>query len=46
MASVKASVNIDLGNYEAACRALIDRINARGGINGREILTVFGKGPA
>lgn len=43
MASVKAFVNIDLGDYEAAYRALIDKINAAGGINGRRIVPVFGK---
>ncbi|GAA4996438.1 hypothetical protein GCM10023205_82070 [Yinghuangia aomiensis] len=30
-----------LGNYEAAYRAIIDRVNARGGINGRRIVPVF-----
>ncbi|MGA4538951.1 ABC transporter substrate-binding protein [Uniformispora flossi] len=43
MESVKAFVNIDLGDYEAAYQALIDKVNAAGGINGRRIVPVFGK---
>lgn len=43
MDSIKAFVNIDLGSYEAAYNALIDRINTRGGIHGRKIVPVFGK---
>jgi ABC-type branched-subunit amino acid transport system substrate-binding protein len=43
MASIKAFVNIDLGDYEAAYTALIDQINKSGGVNGRKIVPVFGK---
>ena len=40
-AAVKNMVNIDPGNYQVAYTALIDQINAKGGINGRKIVPVF-----
>ena len=40
-AAIKSVVNIDPGNYQVAYRALIDQINAKGGINGRKIVPVF-----
>ncbi len=40
-AAVKNIVNIDPGNYQVAYTALIDQINAKGGINGRKIVPVF-----
>ncbi|MDI2130121.1 ABC transporter substrate-binding protein [Yinghuangia seranimata] len=43
MAALKQFVNLDLGDFEAAYRALIDKANAAGGINGRTIVPVFGK---
>ncbi|MDI2124671.1 ABC transporter substrate-binding protein [Yinghuangia seranimata] len=43
MESIKAFVNIDLGSYEDAYKALIAKVNAAGGINGRKIVPVFGK---
>ncbi|MGA4538956.1 ABC transporter substrate-binding protein [Uniformispora flossi] len=41
--AVKAFVNIDNGNYETAFRAVVDNINAGGGIGGRKIEPVFAK---
>ncbi len=41
VAAVKGIVNINPGNYKEAYQALIDQINARGGINGRKIVPVF-----
>ncbi|WTW91959.1 ABC transporter substrate-binding protein [Streptomycetaceae bacterium NBC_01309] len=41
--AVKAFVNVDNGDYEATFRALIDKVNAAGGIHGRKIVPVFGK---
>jgi ABC-type branched-subunit amino acid transport system substrate-binding protein len=43
LSSVKAFINIDLGDYEAAYNALIAELNAHGGIHGRRIVPVFGK---
>jgi hypothetical protein len=40
--SVRAFVDLDHGSYEAAYRALIDVVNADGGINGRRIEMTFG----
>ncbi|NUS56540.1 MAG: ABC transporter substrate-binding protein, partial [Streptomycetaceae bacterium] len=42
-AEVKSFVNIDQGDFEAGYKALIDKINADGGIQGRKIVPVFGK---
>ncbi len=41
VAAVKSIVNVDPGNYQKAYQALIDKINAQGGINGRKIVPVF-----
>ncbi len=41
VAAIKSIVNVDPGNYQKAYQALIDKINARGGINGRKIVPVF-----
>jgi ABC-type branched-subunit amino acid transport system substrate-binding protein len=41
VAAVKNLVSVDPGNYQEAYQALIDKINARGGINGRKIIPVF-----
>ncbi|WP_436791852.1 ABC transporter substrate-binding protein [Yinghuangia sp. YIM S10712] len=43
LSSVKQFMNIDHGDYEVVYRALIQKINADGGINGRKIEPVFGK---
>ena len=40
-AAIKNIVNIDPGDYQGAYTALIDQINAKGGINGRRIVPVF-----
>ena len=40
-AAIKNVVNIDPGNFKVAYTALIDQINAKGGINGRKIVPVF-----
>ena len=40
-AAIQNIVNIDPGNYQVAYTALIDQINAKGGINGRKIVPVF-----
>ncbi|GAA4969314.1 hypothetical protein GCM10023205_38220 [Yinghuangia aomiensis] len=42
-AAVKSFVNIDQGDFEATYKALIDKINAAGGIQGRKIVPVFAK---
>lgn len=39
--SVRDLVNLDHGSYEAAYRALVEDVNARGGVNGRRIDMVF-----
>ncbi len=39
--AIKDIVNIDPGNFQVAYTALIDQINAKGGINGRKIVPVF-----
>ena len=50
--AIKNIVNIDPGNFQVAYTALIDQINAKGGVNGRKIVPVFepidpiGTGPA
>lgn len=36
------AVNIDHGDYEAAYNAVIDDVNARGGVNGRTLDVVYG----
>jgi ABC-type branched-subunit amino acid transport system substrate-binding protein len=41
VAAVKNIISIDPGNYQKAYQALIDRIDAQGGINGRKIVPVF-----
>ncbi|MFF5712874.1 ABC transporter substrate-binding protein [Streptomyces sp. NPDC012756] len=43
LASVKAFLDVDLGDYEATYKALIDKINAGGGVHGRRLVPVFGK---
>jgi len=43
LASIRQYVNIDHGDYEAVYKALIQRVNDAGGINGRKIEPVFGK---
>ncbi|MFC9392753.1 ABC transporter substrate-binding protein [Streptomyces sp. NPDC057027] len=43
LASVRAFIDVDLGDYEATYKALIDKINARGGVQGRRLVPVFGK---
>ncbi len=40
-AAIQNVVNIQPGNYQVAYTALIDQINAKGGINGRKIVPVF-----
>ena len=40
-AAVRNIVNLDPGNFQVAYTALIDQINAKGGINGRKIVPVF-----
>ena len=40
-AAIQDVVNINPGNYQVAYTALIDQINAKGGINGRKIVPVF-----
>ncbi|UGQ11746.1 ABC transporter substrate-binding protein [Yinghuangia sp. ASG 101] len=42
LSSVKQFMKIDHGDYEAAYKAVIGRINDAGGINGRKIVPVFG----
>ncbi|WP_436776380.1 hypothetical protein [Yinghuangia sp. YIM S09857] len=42
-AGVKAFVNIDQGDFEDTYKALIDKINATGGVQGRKLVPVFGK---
>ena len=39
--AIKNIVNIDPGNFQVAYTALIDQINAKGGVNGRKIVPVF-----
>ncbi|CAI7976521.1 Peripla_BP_6 domain-containing protein [Frankia sp. Hr75.2] len=39
---VKQYVNIDHGDYQATFKALVDKVNAAGGINGRKIIPVYG----
>ena len=41
--AVRQFVDLDQGDYEAAYQAVIDDINADGGINGRKIEPVFAK---
>jgi ABC-type branched-subunit amino acid transport system substrate-binding protein len=41
VAAVKNLVNVNPGNYREAYQALIDQVNAHGGINGRKIVPVF-----
>jgi branched-chain amino acid transport system substrate-binding protein len=41
--AVRQFVDLDQGDYEAAYQAVIDGINADGGINGRKIEPVFAK---
>jgi hypothetical protein len=41
VAAIRNLINVDPGNYQVAYTALIDQINARGGINGRKIVPVF-----
>jgi hypothetical protein len=43
LASVKQFVNIDQGDYQATFQALIDKVNADGGIQGRKVIPVYGK---
>lgn len=41
VAAIRNLINVDPGNYQVAYTAVIDQINARGGINGRKIVPVF-----
>ncbi len=41
VAAVKSIVNVNPGNYQRAYQALIDQVNAHGGINRRKIVPVF-----
>ncbi|WP_436789976.1 hypothetical protein [Yinghuangia sp. YIM S10712] len=43
LSAIRQLVNIDHGDYEAVYTALITKLNADGGINGRVIQPVFGK---
>ncbi|NUS55017.1 MAG: ABC transporter substrate-binding protein [Streptomycetaceae bacterium] len=43
LAAVRQFTKTDHGDYEATYGALIDKINAGGGINGRKILPVYAK---
>lgn len=43
LAAVRQFVNADYGDFEATYKALIDEVNAAGGIGGRKIVPVFGK---
>lgn len=42
-AAAKAFVNIDQGDFEGTYKALIDKINADGGVQGRKLVPVFAK---
>uniref|UniRef100_UPI003F531081 ABC transporter substrate-binding protein n=1 Tax=Yinghuangia sp. YIM S10712 TaxID=3436930 RepID=UPI003F531081 len=42
LSAVKQFMKIDHGDYEASYKAVIDKINEAGGINGRKIVPVFG----
>lgn len=42
-AALKPFVNLDAGDFEAAYKAQIDKLNAAGGIGGRKIVPVYGK---
>ncbi|MDI2132945.1 hypothetical protein [Yinghuangia seranimata] len=42
-AEVRAFVNIDQGDFEATYKAVIDKVNAAGGVQGRRIVPVFAK---
>lgn len=42
-AALKPFVNLDAGDFEAAYKTLIDKMNAAGGINGRKLVPVYGK---
>ncbi|WP_018503460.1 ABC transporter substrate-binding protein [Parafrankia discariae] len=39
---VRQYVDIDHGDYQATFKALVDKVNAAGGINGRRIIPVYG----
>ena len=39
--AIRNVIKVDPGNFQVAYTALIDQINARGGINGRKIVPVF-----
>jgi ABC-type branched-subunit amino acid transport system substrate-binding protein len=41
IAAIKNLINVDPGDYQAAYKAVINQINAKGGINGRKIVPVF-----
>jgi ABC-type branched-subunit amino acid transport system substrate-binding protein len=41
VAAIRNLINVDPGDYQAAYTALIDQINAAGGINGRKIVPEF-----
>jgi hypothetical protein len=41
IAAIRNIINVDPGDYQAAYTAVIDKINAAGGINGRRINPVF-----
>ena len=41
LAAIRNIVNIDQGDYQTAFNAVIDNVNANGGINGRKIVPVY-----
>ncbi len=41
VAAIKSLINVDPGNYPDAYNALIDQINAHGGVGGRKIVPVY-----
>jgi hypothetical protein len=39
--SIKEITKLDLGDYKAAYQAVIDDVNAKGGVNGRQIVPIY-----